>query len=203
MYHLVKRTTDIAFSTVGLVFLVPTYLVVKIAYLCTDDFHKVIYSQTRIGKNGKKFQMYKFRTMVPDASEKLKEVLKDPERKDEWEKYHKIDKDPRITKVGKFIRRGSIDELPQIINVLAGHLSIIGPRPLVPGEIEEYHGEKEIYESIRPGITGWWAVNGRSDMEYDDRLALEYYYINNSSAKLDTQIFFKTIGAVFSRRGAK
>ncbi|MBQ3325785.1 sugar transferase [Candidatus Saccharibacteria bacterium] len=203
MYRFIKRLFDILFSLVGIIFLIPTFLLIKIAYICTGDFDRIIYSQTRIGKNGKPFKMYKFRTMVPDADKQLARLMNNPKYRDEWEKYHKINDDPRITKVGHFIRHGSIDELPQIINVLLGQLSIIGPRPLVPGEIEEYKGEKELYESIRPGITGWWAVNGRSNMDSEKRMALEYYYVDNRSLRLDTSIFFRTIGAVFSRRGAK
>lgn len=203
MYWFLKRAFDILFSIIGLFFLIPIYLIIRLAYIFTGDFHRIIYSQVRVGKNGKRFKMYKFRTMVPDADMKLKELIKQPRYQDEWQKYHKIEDDPRITRVGRSIRHGSVDELPQIINVLIGQLSIIGPRPLVPGEIEEYQGEKELYESVRPGITGWWAVNGRSNMDSEKRLALEYYYIDNASLGLDIKIFFKTIDAVFSKNGAK
>lgn len=203
MYSFIKRMLDILFSLIGLIFLLPVSLLVWLAYLCSGDFHCIIYTQTRIGKNGRPFKMFKFRTMVPDADKKLAEILQDPKYKDEWDRYHKIEDDPRTTKIGRFIRHGSIDEMPQVINVLFGQLSIIGPRPLVPGEIEGYKGEKELYESVKPGITGWWAVNGRSNMDSEQRMALEYYYIDNQSLWLDIKIFFKTIGAVFSRRGAK
>ncbi len=203
MYQVVKRFADVVFASIGLVFLIPATIFVKLAYLISGDFHKIIYSQIRIGKDGKEFKMYKYRTMVPDADEMLKKLLKNPKYKKEWKKYHKLDNDPRITKIGRFIRYCSIDELPQIINVLSGDLSIIGPRPLIPGEIEGYRGKKTLYESIRPGITGWWAVNGRSDINAKKRMALEYYYIDNFNALLDMEIFFKTIGAVFSHKGAK
>ncbi len=203
MYGFIKRLVDVVFACIGLIFLIPVSIFVKLCYICTGDFHSIFYTQTRVGRNGQPFKMYKYRTMVPDAEERLKEMMKDRDLKEEWERFHKIENDPRITKIGRFIRRASLDELPQIINVLSGQLSIIGPRPLVPGEIEEYRGKKKLYESVRPGITGWWAVNGRSDTESKKRLSLEYYYINHRSLSLDAKIYFKTIGAVFSRRGAK
>ncbi len=203
MYPFLKRSFDVFFSLMGIIFLIPLTIIIKIAYICSGDFHSIFYTQTRIGKNGRSFKIFKFRTMIPNADKALKEILHNPKYKREWKLYHKLENDPRITKVGRLIRRGSIDEFPQMINVLLGNLSLVGPRPLIPGEIESYNGEKELYESVKPGITGWWAVNGRSNMECGARLALEYYYVNNQSFLLDSKIFFRTIGAIFSRNGAK
>lgn len=203
MYLVIKRAFDILFSIVGIIFLVPLSLFIKIAYILTGDFHSIFYSQIRVGKNGRKFRMYKFRTMIKDADKRLRRMKEDPKYKEEWEKFHKIENDPRITRVGRFIRHGSIDEAPQMLNMLLSQISLIGPRPLVPGEIEEYKGDKKLYESVKPGITGWWAVNGRSNMSSKSRLELEYYYIKNQGLKLDAKIFFMTIGAIFKKTGAK
>lgn len=141
--------------------------------------------------------------MVPDADEVLKELLKKKRYKKEWDKSQKIENDPRITKVGKFLRKTSLDELPQFINVLKGDMSLIGPRPLVKGELDKYNGNHTIYESVKPGITGWWACNGRSATTYKKRLELEYYYVKNISLLLDVKCIFLTIKAVVSRNGAK
>lgn len=202
MYLFLKRLFDLIVAIIGCLILVPVSLLIKILYLLTGDFHKIFYYQLRVGKNGKLFKLYKFRTMVPDADKQLKKLIKDPKYKDEWEKFHKLENDPRVTRVGKFVRRLSIDEIPQFFNVFLGPLSLIGPRPLVPSEIEEYGGKKLVYESVKPGITGWWAVNGRSSKSTDDRLELEYYYIKHRGLALDTKIFFMTIAAIFTRKGA-
>ena len=203
MYIFFKRIFDLFFSLIGIVFLVPLYILIRISYLCTGDFHRIIYTQTRVGKNGKLFKMYKFRTMVINADEELKKLLKNPEYKKEWEEYHKIENDPRITKIGHCLRKSSIDEMPQFINVFIGQLSIVGPRPLIPGEIEEHHGDKKLYESVKPGLTGWWAVNGRSNQSYKERLKLEYYYIDHCSLGFDFKILFMTISTVLKKSGAK
>ena len=203
MYLIVKRILDFLFSIIGIIFLIPLYLIIRLAYILTGDFHRIFYTQDRVGKNGKIFKMYKFRTMCIDAEKKLEEMLKKEKYKKEWDEFHKIENDPRITKVGKFLRHGSRDEFPQVLNVLIGQLSFVGPRPLVPGELEAYHGNKKLYWSVKPGITGWWAVNGRSLKNYKDRLTLEYFYIENCSLSLDIKIFLKTIFCVFKKTGAK
>ena len=202
-YNIIKRLFDIICGIIGCVFLIPIALFIKIAYMCTGDFHRIVYSHIRIGKNGTPFKMYKFRSMVIDADKQLEELLKQKKYKDEWDKYQKLTDDPRITKIGKFIRHGSLDEFPQFIQVLTGRLSIIGPRPLVPGELEKHNGDAKIYNSVKPGITGWWAVNGRSAKNYEERLRLEYYYIKNRSLALDTKIFFKTFKVIKTHEGAK
>lgn len=203
LYKVIKRTFDIVVSLVGCIFLLPIIIIVKISYLISKDHNSIFYTQTRIGKNGKEFKLYKFRSMIPNADKVLKKLLKNPIYKDEWERNQKLENDPRITKMGKILRKTSLDELPQMINVLKGDMSMIGPRPLVKGELDAHHGNHAIYESVRPGISGWWAVNGRSATTYEKRLELEYYYCENCSLILDIKCFFMTITTVLHKRGAK
>ena len=141
--------------------------------------------------------------MVVNADEVLKELLKDPKYKKEWDENQKFENDPRITKMGKILRKTSLDEVPQFINVLKGDLSLIGPRPLVEGELDAHNGNHEIYEAVKPGITGWWAANGRSATTYEKRLELEYYYVKHCSILLDIKCVFRTIKAVVFKTGAK
>ena len=203
-YLFFKRFFDILFGLLGLILLIPITIILKIAYMCTGDFHSIFYTQIRVGKNGHYFRLFKYRSMVVNADEILKQKLKtDMEFKKEWDKYQKVDNDPRITKVGKVIRKLSLDEMPQFINLLIGNMSLIGPRPLIPGELDKFKGDHKIYEAVKPGITGWWACNGRSATNYKERLDLEYYYVKNASMKLDIKCVFKTIGAIISRKGAK
>ncbi len=162
----------------------------------------MFYSQDRIGLNGKRIRILKYRTMIPDAEERLKELLRDERYRKEWEEGQKFTNDPRITRIGGILRRMSIDELPQVFNVLAGSMSIVGPRPLVEGELEE-HGGLKLYQKVKPGITGWWACNGRSNIGYRERLELEYYYVKNCSFYLDLLCIFRTIFAVLRKEGAK
>ena len=166
LYDPLKRILDILISLLACLFLLPIFLIIKLSYVLSGDKESIIYSHKRVGKNGKEFRLYKFRSMVPDADEILKELLKDEKYRQEWEKDHKFDDDPRITKVGNFIRKTSIDEFPQFINVLKGDMAIIGPRPLVPGELKAMNG-LGLYEKVKPGITGWWACNGRSSISYE------------------------------------
>ena len=143
----------------------------------TGDFSSIIYSHIRVGKNGKLFKLYKFRSMVKDADKKLEEIFKNnPQLEKEWKENHKLENDPRITKIGNIIRKLSLDECPQFFNLLLGNMSLVGPRPLVVGELDEHHGNHDIYESVKPGITGWWAVNGRSCTSYKKRLEIESMY---------------------------
>ena len=201
-YSPLKRFLDIVFSSLACLLLLPIYFVVKASYILEGDKKPVLYSQTRVGKNGKKFMLYKFRSMVYNADEVLKELLKNEKLKKEWDENHKFNDDPRITKIGKFIRKTSLDEFPQFINVLKGDMSIIGPRPLVPGELKEKNG-LNLYERVKPGITGWWACNGRSNISYEERLELEYYYVKNYSLELDIMCILKTIYVVLFQKGAK
>ena len=203
-YLFFKRLFDIIVGILGLILLIPLTIILKIAYMCTGDFHSIFYTQIRVGKNGHYFRLFKYRSMVKNADEILKQKLKEDKKfKKEWDKYQKVDNDPRITKVGKVIRKLSLDEVPQFINLLIGNMTLIGPRPLVPGELDKFKGDHKIYEAVKPGITGWWACNGRSVTNYKQRLELEYYYVKNCCFKLDVKCIFKTAGAVISRRGAK
>ena len=202
-YIFFKRLFDLVFSFFALLFMIPLIIIIKIIYLINGDYKSIFYSQPRIGKNGKIFSLFKFRSMVSNADEVLKELLKDPKYKSEWEQNQKFDNDPRITKVGHFLRKTSLDEFPQFINVLFGQMSIIGPRPLVPGELDAHKGNHALYESVKPGISGYWATHGRSSTNYDERLNLEYYYCKNASLILDIKIVFMTIYVVFKRHGAK
>ena len=203
VYAAIKRGFDIISSSLGCLTLLPVMVFVKICNLLSGDKAPLFYKQKRIGKNGKLIYIYKFRSMVANADEVLKELLKNPKYKKEWDENQKFENDPRITKIGKFIRKTSLDELPQFINVLKGDMSLIGPRPLVEGELDAHQGDHELYESVRPGVSGWWAANGRSATTYERRLELEYYYCRNCSLFLDIKCILLTIKSVLLKDGAK
>jgi undecaprenyl-phosphate galactose phosphotransferase len=169
-----------------------------------SDKGPVIYSHKRIGKNDNEFNCYKFRTMYIDADKRLKEILeKDPEKKKEWENYWKLKDDPRVTKIGNFLRKTSLDELPQIFNVLKGEMSLVGPRPVIQKELNEYYRENaEYYFKVPPGITGLWQVSGRSETSYDYRVSLDAWYVKNWNLWLDIIILIRTIKAVIKQEGA-
>ena len=202
MYKYVKRLLDILIGLIGIIILVPFVFILKGIFLACFDYGDMLYFQERVGKDGKHFKMYKFRTMVENADEKLDILLKNERYWKEWEENQKLENDPRITKIGKILRKTSLDELPQMWNVLVGDMSLIGPRPLVPGELEA-HGGTELYWKVKPGITGWWASHGRSDIDYEERLEMEYYYVRNCSLKTDLVCICKTIIAVIIGKGAK
>ncbi len=203
VYLFIKRSFDIVCGLVGLVLLIPLAIIIKLCYMFSGDFHSIIYKQERIGKNGKPFNLYKFRTMVPNADEKLKELLKQEKYRKEWELNQKLSNDPRITKIGNLLRKSSLDELMQVVNVISGKMSMIGPRPLIRGELDAHNGNHKLYESIRPGVSGWWAAHGRSTTTYEERLELEYYYIKHMSLSLDIKCVIDTIKAVITKDGAK
>lgn len=204
-YRFIKRLIDIIGGLVGVIILIPMTIAIYIANkLSKQNNGPLFYEQLRIGKNGKIFRIYKYRTMVVGADKILKKYLDDNEEaRIEFTEKRKLSNDPRITKLGKFLRKTSIDEFPQFINVLKGDMSIIGPRPLVEGELDEHNGNHEIYESVRPGISGWWAVNGRSDTTYEERIKLEYYYAENFGLWLDIKCIIKTVISVVKKKGAK
>lgn len=202
IYTLIKRLFDIIIGLIGVIILIPFVIILKGVFIAFNDLGDLLYFQERVGKDGRLFKMYKFRTMVENADEKLNELLKDEHYRKEWEENQKLEDDPRITKVGYWLRKTSLDELPQMINVLRGDMSIVGPRPLVPGELEA-HGGTEFYWKVRPGITGWWASHGRSDIDYEERLEMEYYYVWNCSVKLDLICLYKTFFSVLTGKGAK
>ena len=202
LYLAFKRFVDFFFGLIGIILLVPITIIVKMIYFLSGDKEKIFYRQKRIGQNGKEIRIWKYRSMVPNADEVLKELLKDEKYKKEWEEEQKFSNDPRITKVGRILRKTSIDELPQMINVLKGDMSLVGPRPLVDGELEQ-HGGLKLYQRVKPGITGWWGCNGRSNIDYRERLELEYYYVRNCSLYLDILCIFRTIVAVIKKDGAQ
>ena len=200
-YLVIKRFFDILCGLLGLILLIPVTAFVKLAYLLSGDRAKIFYRQRRVGLNGKVIRIWKYRSMVPDAAERLQELLKDENYRREWDENQKLEKDPRITRVGAFLRRTSIDELPQLLNVLRGDMSLVGPRPLVEGELAAHNG-LILYEKVKPGITGWWGCNGRSNIDYHERLELEYYYVKNCSLYLDVLCIIRTVFAVLEKDGA-
>ena len=204
LYKITKRAIDIIGAIIGIILLIPTIILVYIARkILKEDQGPLFYKQLRYGKNGKIFRLYKFRSRCINADKKLKEYLDNNEdAKNEFEKTHKLQKDPRITKLGNFLRKTSLDELPQMINILKGEMSFVGPRPVISEEVEEYGVNKDKFLSVTPGLTGYWQVNGRSNTTYEERMLMELYYVENCSLWLDTKIFFKTFITVFKKEGA-
>lgn len=199
MFKVIKRLFDIIVSLLGLLILSPLFLLLTILIKC-DSKGPVFFIQKRVGWNGKKFGIFKFRTMRINAEELIASFT--PEQLKEWKENFKLKNDPRITRVGKFLRNTSLDELPQLINIFVGHMSLVGPRPIVEEELEWYGDKSSVLLSVRPGLTGWWATNGRSEVSYPERCDYELYYVYNCSILLDIKILFKTFSAVFSRKGA-
>ena len=202
-YLFIKRSFDIICGIIGCILLLPLAIIVKISYILTGDFHSIFYSHERIGKNGKPFKLYKFRSMVPDADKILEEMLKDPEVEKEYKKNMKLKNDPRITKIGKLLRKTSLDETPQFINVLLGDMSVIGNRPYLPREKTDMGKYYEHIITSKPGITGYWQTAGRSNVDFKHRLKLESYYSEHMSLIIDIKIFFKTFSVVLFGRGAE
>ena len=196
-----KRTMDIVLSFGLILILSPIFLILYL--LIYIDGGKPIYKHPRIGRDGKLFNCFKFRSMVLDSEEILSELLKqDPECKSEWEKEFKLKNDPRVTKIGSFIRRTSLDELPQLFNVLIGQMSLVGPRPITEKELAFYENNVDYYLMAKPGITGLWQVSGRNDIDYETRVYFDSWYVKNWSLWNDIAILFKTIKVVFKRSGA-
>ena len=186
VYIKIKRVIDVILASVALILLSPLFAIIAIA-IKIDSKGPVFFAHKRIGKNGKIIKLYKFR----------------PEQMREYKENYKLTNDPRITKVGKFLRKTSLDELPQLINIINGDLSIIGPRPVVTDELEKYGVNKDKFLSVTPGLTGYWAANGRSNTTYEQRMEMELYYIDNLSLKMDIKVFFKTILSVVKKEGAR
>lgn len=201
--YFLKRFFDYSVSILLLPVIMPLIILFSIIIKLTSP-GPVIFSQERIGKNGKTFRCYKFRTMHLDADRRLKELLEnDPKAREEWQKTWKLKNDPRITPFGKFLRKTSLDEIPQIFNVLKREMSLIGPRPVVREELERFYKENStFYCMIPPGITGLWQVSGRSNTTYEERVSLDCWYVRNWSLWLDLVILLKTIKIVFKREGA-
>ena len=200
----IKRIVDILGGIVGAMFLIPLSIGIWLGNRICGDKGPLFYTQDRIGQNGKIFKMYKFRSMVVGAEEKLKELLeKDEEARKEYSTYKKLKNDPRVTKVGDFIRKTSLDEFPQFINVLKGELSLVGPRAYMVTEKPEMGDAYDTIIQCKPGITGLWQVSGRSDVTFENRLDMDIDYYENYSLGTDIQILFKTFSAVLNRDGAE
>lgn len=199
IYDFVKRVFDIVWSLIGLIVLSPVFIILSILVKTTSE-GPVFFAHKRVGKGGKTIKIYKFRSMVTNAEELIKQFT--PEQKAEYEKNFKLENDPRITKVGNFMRKTSLDELPQLINILKGDISIVGPRPVMDVETKIYGNYRNMLLSVKPGLTGFWAANGRSHTTYTRRRAMEIYYVKNRSVLLDLKIIFKTFISVFKREGA-
>lgn len=199
IYDFVKRVFDIVWSLIGLIVLSPVFIILSILVKTTSE-GPVFFAHKRVGKGGKTIKIYKFRSMVTNAEELIKQFT--PEQKAEYEKNFKLENDPRVTKVGNFMRKTSLDELPQLINILKGDISIVGPRPVMDVETKIYGNYRDMLLSVKPGLTGFWAANGRSHTTYTRRRAMEIYYVKNRSVLLDLKIIFKTFISVFKREGA-
>ena len=198
----IKVVFDYTLTIFGTIAISPILLAVAI-WIYKDSPGPVIFKHTRIGKNGKPFPCYKFRSMCVDAKEKLAELLEDDtEARAEWERDFKLKNDPRITKSGAFLRKTSLDELPQIFNVLRGEMSLVGPRPIIQEELERYGEHAADYLMVKPGITGMWQVSGRSDIDYAERVSLDSWYVRNWSVWLDIMLLWRTFDVVLRRKGA-
>lgn len=204
IYLFIKRLFDIILSLFGILFLIPIAIVIKISYILNKDYSSIFYSQIRIGKNGKEFKLYKFRSMIPNADEVLKELMDtNTNIFNEYSKNKKLKDDPRVTKVGKFIRKTSLDEFPQFINVFKGDMSIVGNRPYLPREKKDMGNYYNDIVKTKCGIVSYWAIHGRSDVSFERRLELEKYYSNHQSLGLDAKIFIKSFSVVLLKKGAE
>lgn len=199
LYSVTKKSMDLILSFIGLILLIPVFLILAIL-VKLDSKGPVFYAHTRKGKNRSDIKIYKFRTMYSNSDE-IFDSFSD-EQKEEYYKNFKLDNDPRVTKVGDFLRRTSLDEIPQLINVLKGDLSLVGPRPIVEKEICKYGQYADKLFSVIPGITGYWQSHGRSDTSYEERIEMDMYYIDNRSILLDIKIMFKTVISVIKKEGA-
>ena len=200
---ILKRLIDILGGIVGTIVLIPLTIGIAIANLICKDNGPIFYSQYRMGKNGKLFKMYKYRSMVVGADEKLKKYLEENEEaRKEYKKYKKLKHDQRVTKVGEFIRKTSLDEFPQFINVLKGDMSLVGPRPYLEREKEDMNGYYKYITTCKPGLTGLWQISGRSDVDFATRIDLDMQYYYNHSLKGDIKILFKTAMKLVKREGA-
>ena len=198
----IKYVFDMVLTVTGTILISPFLIAIAI-WIYRDSPGPVIFKHMRVGKNGKIFPCYKFRSMCVDAQEKLEELLKnDPQAREEWERDFKLKNDPRITKSGAFLRKTSLDELPQIFNVLKGEMSLVGPRPIIQDEMKKYGSHIDDYLMVKPGIAGIWQCSGRNDISYEERVQLDCWYVRNWSVWLDINILWKTLKAVFAKKGA-
>lgn len=201
IYSFIKRAFDIVSSSIAIILLIWLFILLALLIKCTSK-GPVFYGHKRIGKNGKEFKVWKFRTMKVD-SRPIEEIFT-PEQMEEWKRDFKVTNDPRVTKFGKFLRKTSLDELPQLFNILFGQMSVIGWRPILHEELERYSvKEQELLLKIRPGLTGYWASHGRSNTTYSDRIKMELYYVYKRNIWLDIRILYHTVIGVSSNEGAK
>lgn len=199
IYSILKKIFDVSISFISLILLSPVFLILAIL-VKLDSKGSVFYAHKRKGKNRSDIKIYKFRTMYSNSDEIFQSFT--TEQKEEYYKSFKLDNDPRVTKLGGFLRKTSLDELPQLLNVLKGDLSLIGPRPIVEKEISKYGEYADKFFSVIPGITGYWQANGRSDTSYDERIQMDMYYIDNRSFMMDIKIILKTVISVIKKEGA-
>jgi len=198
----VKYVFDWLCTIIGIICLMPVFILISL-WIYKDSPGPVIFKHMRVGKNGKEFPCYKFRSMCVDADQKLKELLeKDPAAREEWEKDFKLKNDPRITHSGAFLRKTSLDELPQLFNVLKGEMSLVGPRPIIQKEVPRYGKFIEDYYMVRPGITGMWQTSGRSDIDYDERVQMDTWYVRNWNVWFDVVLVWRTFSVVLGKKGA-
>jgi Undecaprenyl-phosphate galactose phosphotransferase WbaP len=201
-YRVVKRCVDVSLILVSAPLVLLALGLVSLMVMLSSP-GPIFYSHRRIRKNGAFFSMWKFRTMCVNSAEVLEEYLScHPNARAEWNKTHKLRHDPRITPIGRFLRRYSLDELPQLWNVLSGHMSLVGPRPIVAAEVEKYADSFECYCRVKPGLTGLWQVSGRSELTYDERVALDCDYVNRWSLRRDLKILLRTFSVVLTQDGA-
>lgn len=201
-YHFLKRCVDIAGSSLGLLLLLPVFLIVS-AFVFASDPGPVLYRQKRVGKGGRLYWMFKFRSMRQDADKVLAELLAtDPEIRAEFEQTYKLKNDPRLLKCGSFLRSSSLDELPQLLNVLIGDMSLVGPRPVVEKEVPKLGDWYSTYVRMKPGCAGLWQCSGRNDTSYEDRITLNEQYYRTASVRTDFLVMWKTLVSMATKKGA-
>ncbi|MDP4145736.1 MAG: sugar transferase [Bacillota bacterium] len=200
IYSFFKRVLDVLSSFCALIILSPIFILLAVL-VKLDSSGPAFFGHRRLGKDGRIIKVYKFRTMVQNAEEALKRLT--PEEKREFQENFKLEYDPRVTKLGSFLRKSSLDELPQLLNILIGNMTVVGPRPIVEKELDKYGIYKYKLLTVKPGLTGNWQANGRSDTTYEERVKLDMDYIDNRSFLLDMKIIFKTFGAVVKKEGAR
>jgi lipopolysaccharide/colanic/teichoic acid biosynthesis glycosyltransferase len=201
-FKFLKRTADIVFSLLGLILFFPLFVVLAVIVISADG-GPIFFKQKRLGQNGRHFWMFKFRSMRKDAEKALKELLeRDPEARREFEETYKLKNDPRLIRFGSLMRKTSLDELPQLLNVLLGDMSVVGPRPIVPPEAEKYGDDIDIYLKMKPGCAGLWQCSGRNDTTYAERIQFDKDYYWNASFRRDFVVLWRTIKSMLVGKGA-
>ncbi|MCM3225248.1 sugar transferase [Terribacillus saccharophilus] len=198
-YLFTKRSMDVIFSLLGVIILLPVFIVISVLLKTENIKGDIFFKQKRVGINGREFKMYKFRSMIPDAEQMLDQLKNQNEASGPM---FKMKNDPRITRIGRFLRKTSLDELPQLINVLKGEMSLVGPRPALPKEVREYNDYAQKRLSVQPGLTCYWQVMGRSNLGFEQQVELDIQYIRNRTILVDVVLIFKTIKVLFGSKGA-